>query len=208
MSVLEQEKSEAERIVVLDLEATCWADGENVPIDKMETIEIGCVLCDLRGNIYDEFSTFVRPVQHPILSLFCTELTKIKQQDVDNAPRFLEAMTLLDRWAANRHSLWCSWGYYDFKLLDAELARNGGQSLFIQKAHVNLKKAWRRTTRQKRNAGLGAAIRFHELSFEGEPHRALSDARNTARLLKFIPYEEIALQLSTVTIPSSSTNEG
>lgn len=72
-------------IVVCDLEATCWGDGETVFIEKMEIIEIGCVLCDLSGKIVDEFDTFVRPVQHPALSTFCTELTSITQGNVDAA---------------------------------------------------------------------------------------------------------------------------
>ncbi|GGG46988.1 hypothetical protein GCM10011403_00120 [Pseudohongiella nitratireducens] len=192
-----------ELIIVCDLEATCWVDGETVPIEKMEIIEIGCVLCDLGGNIEDEFSTFVRPVQHPTLSPFCTELTSITQTDVDDAPIFSEAMTLLDDWAANRHTMWGSWGFYDCRLLLSEQERNGVQSSYMRMPHINLKKAWRRTTKQRRQNGLAAALRYHELTFEGVPHRAIADAQNTTRLLKFIPYSEIELQLP----PTSDTSE-
>lgn len=62
-------------IVIVDLEATCWSDGESPSIEEMETIEIGCVLCNLDGHILDEFSTFVLPTKNPILSVFCTKLT-------------------------------------------------------------------------------------------------------------------------------------
>ena len=184
-------------VVVCDLEATCWADGQTVPIEIMEVIEIGCVLCDLSGKVEDEFSTFVRPVQNPQLSAFCTELTSITQENVDAAPTFCEAMTLLDGWAANRNVMWGSWGFFDCRLLVSEQERNDAKFSFMQAPHINLKKAWRRTTKQRRQNGLAAALRYHELDFEGVPHRAIFDAKNTARILPFIPYSEIELQLPT-----------
>lgn len=182
-------------VVVCDIEATCWVDGQSPPIDEMEVIEIGCVLCDWHGNILDEFSTFVRPVKSPILSAFCTQLTSITQNDVDDAPLFEEAMRLVDTWCANRNGLWASWGNYDRRLLWDQEKRSESRSVFIKMPHVNLKKSWRRSTKCRTHCGLQSALSFHELLFEGTPHRAVSDARNTARLLPFIAKEEIDRQL-------------
>ena len=185
----------SELFVICDLEATCWVDGESAPIDEMEVIEIGCVLCDLAGNISDEFTTFVRPTKFPILSPFCTQLTSIRQTDVDNAPIFQEAMDLLDDWCPERIAFWASWGNYDRRLLLSQENRTQSNSLFTKLPHVNLKKAWRRSVRNRSHSGLQAALDFHGMGFEGSPHRAIVDAKNTARLLPFIQRREIGLQL-------------
>ncbi|MDO8273403.1 MAG: 3'-5' exonuclease [Gammaproteobacteria bacterium] len=117
-------------LVICDLEATCREDGVSPAIDEMEAIEIGCVLCDLSGNVFDEFATFVRPIQNPILSPFCRQLTSISQNDVDCAPLFEEAMQLLDAWCAGRHAFWSSWGNYDRRLLLNQEQRNQSSSIF------------------------------------------------------------------------------
>ncbi|MEX1196324.1 MAG: 3'-5' exonuclease [Pseudohongiellaceae bacterium] len=182
------------QIIVCDLEATCWPSEGDFPIEQMETIEIGCVLADFDGHILDEFTTFVRPIESPELSDFCTELTTITQGDVDGAPAIGEAMDLLDQWVAGRDVIWGSWGNFDRKLLLSQQQRYGLEQDFYQLAHINLKRAWRRTTKKRRKNALSDALTFHGLTFEGTQHRAISDARNTARLLQFIPQGEIDLQ--------------
>jgi inhibitor of KinA sporulation pathway (predicted exonuclease) len=184
----------SELLVICDLEATCWVDGESPPIDDMEVIEIGCVLCDLAGNISDEFTTFVRPTKFPILSPFCRQLTSIRQTDVDKAPIFVEAMGLLDDWCLKRNAFWASWGNYDRRLLLSQEQRSLSNSLFTKMAHVNLKKAWRRTVKNRSHSGLQAALNFHDIGFEGVPHRAICDAKNAARLLSFTHKSEIDRQ--------------
>lgn len=183
-------------IVVCDLEATCWSDGESQLIDNMEVIEIGCVLCDMKGTIKDEFATYVRPQVNPLLSPFCRQLTSITQGDVDNAPLFEDAMLLLDNWATKHKNIWGSWGNFDRNLLLSQQQRIGCEFQFTRLPHINLKKAWRRTTKQRQHNDLQSALRFHELAFEGTPHRAINDARNTARLLPHIALSEIDLQRS------------
>lgn len=187
-----------ELLVICDLEATCWEDGKSPAIDDMEVIEIGCVLCDLGGNVVDEFATFVRPIKNPKLSPFCRQLTNISQEDVDLAPLFEDAMQLLDEWCASRNAFWSSWGNYDRRLLLNQEQRAQSNPLFTKLAHVNLKKAWRRTNKKQSHCGLQDALKFHGICFEGTPHRAIFDAKNTARLLPFIPQSEIDLQLGPV----------
>lgn len=183
-------------IIVCDLEATCWIDGESPSLEEMETIEIGCILCDLDGNAIDEFSTYVQPTKNPTLSAFCTQLTTITQKNIDGAPRFEDAMAMLDGWVAGRECIWGSWGNFDRKLLLSQQQRSGFEFQFTSLPHINLKKAWRRTTKQRQHNDLHSALRFHELEFEGTSHRAINDARNTARLLPHIADSEIDLQKS------------
>ncbi|MEN9576703.1 MAG: hypothetical protein RL514_4558 [Verrucomicrobiota bacterium] len=54
----------------------------------MEIIEIGAVAVRAEDGVpLAEFQSFVRPVRHPRLTPFCTQLTSIQQTDVDGAPR-------------------------------------------------------------------------------------------------------------------------
>lgn len=182
-------------IAVCDLEATCWADGQNQTIEQMEIIEIGCLLADFEGSVIDEFECFVRPVQNPVLSEFCTALTTIQQADVDNAPVFCEAMKALDHWLGGRSICWASWGRFDFKLFINQQGRYGEDFEFLRVPHLNIKDAWRRSTKHSRNTDLYQALAYHGLTFEGVAHRALADARNTAKLIPFIPRADIEREM-------------
>ena len=105
-------------------------------------------------------------------------------------------MEMLDSWVAGRDCIWGSWGNFDHKLLLSQQQRSGFEFQFTSLPHINLKKAWRRTTKQRQHNNLQSALRFHEIEFEGTPHRAISDARNTARLLPQIAPSEMDLQRS------------
>lgn len=180
----------AQPIFIVDLEATCWDDRRPYSVDETEIIEIGGVLATPDGKVLDEFWTFVRPVVEPVLSRFCTRLTSITQADVDEAPVYRDAMRLLDAWTDQRTGIWGSWGNYDFREFASMERRFASGSAFLKRPHVNLKKAWRATTRQRRT-GLQSALAFHNLEFEGVHHRGIDDARNIARLLPFIDEEKI-----------------
>ena len=74
----------------IDLEATCALDS-GIARAERETIEIGAVAIDAAsGEAIGSFQEYIRPVQHPKLTAFCTELTGITQAMVDGAPAFAE----------------------------------------------------------------------------------------------------------------------
>src|SRR4029077_14624561 len=102
--------------LIVDLEATC-SDIGAVPRHEMEIIEIGAVMQSSRTfEIESEFQTFVRPVRHPELTEFCTELTGIVQTNVEGAPSFEDAIEAMKEWMfAFNDALFCSWGDYDRK---------------------------------------------------------------------------------------------
>lgn len=77
-------------LIVLDFEATC---DDAAPPSPQEIIEFPSVMLDASTlDVVDEFESFVRPVHHPKLTRFCTELTGITQADVDAAPTFPEVL--------------------------------------------------------------------------------------------------------------------
>lgn len=174
----------AARVVIVDLEATCADDG-SVPREEMETIEIGAVVQEVGTyEIAAEFRTFVRPVRHPVLMPFCTNLTGIRQEDLADAPSYREAIAALRAWLAPfGEVLFCSWGDYDRKQFLQDCAHHGVEYPFGP-GHVNLKAEFQRVLGQRRPFGVGQALRRLGLTFEGSPHRGLDDARNIARIVR------------------------
>ena len=192
-------------ILVVDLEATCWdasaPEGVTQSIHSMEIIEIGCVLTNRWGTVLDTRSFIVRPERQPILSEFCIALTQITQAMVDNAPPLKEVIDQMNACLEGTETvaLWSSWGNYDLNQLTAQCALDNADSQLLNLPHLNLKKLWRRTTRQRKKTSLAHALAYHELEFDGQPHRGVDDARNIARLLPFLDWSLLDELLSQPT---------
>jgi 3'-5' exoribonuclease 1 len=168
------------RIVVVDVEATCWKKG--VFSRKKETIEIGAVglLLDRDQAKWPEFQTFVRPQRQPRLSSFCRELTGITQENVDAAPGFAEALRLFLEWSRPvERVVLATWSHYDIWQLDLDLEAHGLPKLAMPFLDV-----------KKLAARVVGAKSFAEAARELAPdtaalpsHRAIADARRTALIL-------------------------
>jgi 3'-5' exoribonuclease 1 len=170
----------ARRIVVVDVEATCWKKG--VFSRKKETIEIGAVklLLGCAESKWPEFQTFVRPQRLPRLSSFCRELTGITQENVDTAPTFPEALRLFLDWSQPlERVVLATWSRYDLWQLDLDLEAHELPKLALPLLDV-----------KKLAARLVGAKSLEETALQLVPdvvgmprHRAIADARRTARIL-------------------------
>lgn len=173
------------RYLVIDFEATC-CDRGSVLRDHMEIIEIGAVMVEAAGfRVVDEYQGFVRPVRHPTLTDFCVGLTSIRQQDVDRAPVFQDAVAQFKAWLYRYADfVFCSWGDYDLKQLrqDCDFHK---LPYPINAAHCNVKRLLTERQGLSKKPGLGEAVRLAGLDFAGTPHRGIDDARNIARLLPY-----------------------
>ncbi|HEX5656613.1 MAG TPA: 3'-5' exonuclease [Polyangiales bacterium] len=169
--------------LVIDLEATC-DERHRIPREQTEIIEIGAVLVNAELRPVDAWQTFVRPVIHPVLTPFCTKLTSIVQAQVDDAPLFAEAIAALATYLAGRTPLFCSWGDYDRAQLAREAERNG-ITLPLGDQHFNIKEAFNQRVGSAKRRGVGQALHYVGLAFEGTAHRGIDDARNIARLLPY-----------------------
>jgi inhibitor of KinA sporulation pathway (predicted exonuclease) len=168
--------------LVVDLEATCDDQGA-VPRAESEIIEIGAVLVDGETlATIEEFQTFVRPIVHPTLTPFCTELTTITQTDVAGAPTFPEVAPELATFGAG--ALFCSWGNYDRNQLAMDAERHG-IAMPLPGKHVNLKDVFSRVLGGRKRGNRNALARVG-LTATGTHHRGIDDARNIARLLPFM----------------------
>ena len=167
--------------LVVDLEATCDDRGA-VPRDESEIIEIGAVLVDgVTLRSVGEFQMFVRPIIHPTLTRFCTELTTITQIDIAAAPGFVDVARRLA--AFGDGALFCSWGNYDRNQLGADARRHGIESP-LGPRHLNIKAEFARHAGERKRGNRDAMTRVG-LTSTGTHHRGIDDARNIARLLPF-----------------------
>jgi 3'-5' exoribonuclease 1 len=177
--------AEADRIVVMDLEATC-DDRGTVPKTEMEIIEIGAVLVDPRDfGSQGEFQSFIQPVRHRRLTEFCQKLTSIRQADVDAALHFPEVIATFKKWMYSRGAtVFCSWGDYDRKQMQLDCQVHG-VTYPMPGRHVNLKTLFSATRGISKKLGMAQALRQVGLEVQGIHHRGIDDARNIARLLPY-----------------------
>jgi 3'-5' exoribonuclease 1 len=167
-------------IIVVDVEATCWTKG--VFSRKKETIEIGAVLLllDRPPSRWPEFQTFVRPLRYPRLSSFCRELTGITQENVSAAPAFPEALRLFFQWLQPLDQIvLAAWSHYDLWQLNLDLQAHGLPKLDLP--FLDVKKLAARIIGSK---GFEETARELARDHVALPrHRAIADARRTARIL-------------------------
>ena len=173
--------------LVIDLEATTEEGGW--PLTEMEIIEIGASLVSANGHEVEHFQRFVRPTRRQHLTHFCRQLTHISQADVDAAAPLGVVWAQFERWLLVHQAQlagWVSWGDYDRRQFEQEWRNHGLHSHLSQVAHINLKQRFAAVRQLPRPVGLKMALNLAGLQFQGQQHRALSDARNTARLLPLV----------------------
>lgn len=180
-------------VVVLDFEATCQPGGAPRP---QEVIEFPSVLVSLQGRaVVDTFSSFVRPVHHPTLSDFCTELTGIRQEDVDGAPTFVEVLARHQAWLAGHGLLgpadaprfgFVTCGDWDLATMlpvQCAAASLGVHELpRVYRRWVNVKKIYMDRMKTSKGDGMPAMLRGLGLALEGRHHRGIDDCHNIARI--------------------------
>lgn len=170
--------------LVIDLEAT--TDEGGWPVEEMEIIEIGACLVNRDGRELDHFQRFVRPQRRPLLTSFCKSLTHIGQADIDVAQPLPLVWAQFERWLGHLPSPlagWVSWGDYDRQQFVLAWREHGLSSQLAELPHINLKQRFAKARQLPRPTGLNGALQLAGLHFQGHQHRALEDARNTARLL-------------------------
>lgn len=153
---------------------------------KLEIIEIGAVLLDSNLQIIDEFSKFVKPVKNPILTSFCKNLTKIKQEYVDEANIFENEIIKFAKWAEQYGEYtFTAWGGFDHRHIQRESEWKKITNP-ISKNNLNYKVRFAKLKNLKRRNGVGVrkALNIMNMQFEGTPHRAIYDTKNVVRIMQ------------------------
>jgi inhibitor of KinA sporulation pathway (predicted exonuclease) len=172
-------------LIIVDLEATSWERGFK-NFNEMEIIEIGAVKIDISsGELISQFDEFVRPINNPVLSEFCRNLTTIEQNQVDSAESFPIVWKRFTEWIGDyERSIIASWGNYDKWQFNLDCRRNGMVYIF-DKRHLNIKDVCRKRFKRKK-FGMASGLKMAGLEFEGTPHRGLDDARNAWRVFEIV----------------------
>jgi inhibitor of KinA sporulation pathway (predicted exonuclease) len=176
-----------DKLMVVDLEATCW-EGEPPPGEESEIIEIGLCLVDIpSGELELRRSILVRPERSRV-SVFCTELTTLTQEQVDAGLSFAEACALLRHEYAGRSRVWASYGDYDRCKLRAQCDARG-VAYPLGRTHLNVKNLAALRLRLDREVSLPQALAQFGWELEGTYHRGDDDAWNIARLLRALLWD-------------------
>lgn len=172
--------------LIVDLEATC-CDDNSISRHEMEIIEIGAVMLNRETwEIDAEFQQFIKPTRHPQLTDFCTKLTTISQQDVENAPKFTEAIANFKSWIDLFPSnIFCSWGDYDKNQFKQDCKFHNIQLPFGAE-HINIKKEFSTYLGTSHRFGMAQALQHLGIELVGTHHRGIDDARNIAAIYRHI----------------------
>lgn len=171
-----------DKIIIIDLEATCWK-GEIPPGETSEIIEIGiCELDRNTGAISKNKGILIQPKRSKV-SAFCTELTTITQSmlDTEGIPFEVAIEMLQDEYEADEYT-WASYGAYDLNMLKRQcMFRNIKYPLNHQ--HINVKELFAETKGLNKKVGMNGALHILDIPLEGTHHRGVDDAKNIAKIL-------------------------
>jgi len=157
----------------------------NQPSQKI--ISVGAVVGNIQtGEILERFHVFVNPNEE--LNPVITELTKIKQSDVDGAGTLEDAYNELKA-IHEKHGSFVNaitWGGGDTQELGNQLKQEGLQfDWCFGRRWIDAKTlfvSWRLINGRQVAGGLAKSMTKLGLKFQGQKHNARDDAENTFRI--------------------------
>lgn len=170
-------------VLVLDVESTCWEPPEVQPTNEIsEVIEIGLAVVNTKElTIVENESIIIRP-QKSKLSKFCTKLTTLTQEYVDQGITFQAAMETLRKTYKANDRLFVSWGDYDRKIF-ARNCEDYGVKYPFGPRHLNFRNNFALLHGLSAELGMDGALEHLGMKLDGTHHRGVDDARNIANLL-------------------------
>jgi len=170
-----------DKILVIDLEATCWR--EKPPRGQQsEIIEIGLCVLDVRsGERAIPKAILVKP-QKSTLSDYCMQLTTLTPEMLADGLSFSEACLLLQETYHSQARTWASYGDYD-RLQFMKQCQDWGVPYPFGRSHINVKNLFALQRDLAQEVDLQRGMDLIGLPFEGTLHRGVDDAWNIAAML-------------------------
>ena len=169
-------------VVVIDLEATCWSTPEEAALNTSEIIEIGvCILDAVTGEIRNPRGLIVKP-QLSTVSDFCTELTSITPEMVEQGMSFEDAISILKKDYGISKKIVAAYGNYDQTMFKRECESKGIKFPFGP-TYLNISAMATLKAKAGKRLGLSRACQYFSLPFEGQLHRGVDDAVMAAKIL-------------------------
>lgn len=169
-----------ERILVIDIESTCWATPEEQGNQISEIIEIGlCGIIQNTRQIYSNDALVIKPTRSTV-SEFCTDLTGWTQEKLNNGISYTDAVGVLKKEYDSKNQIMASWGKYDDKMFYAmsELHRCAYP---FNNDHLNVKALF--GAKFGYVCSVEDALKALGMEFHGRPHSGIDDAFNIATIL-------------------------
>lgn len=173
----------------MDFEYTTTGNNEfDQQNDGIEIISIAGVVIDNDNNTIDEFHQLVRPIKNVVLHPFCTELTGITQDMIDEADFFGSVtdnfMNFIKKYMEEELFIYV-WGDFDTQAIDRtfKINRYEGEFKQIRDKIVNIQKRICCTITYNGNViksvwNLQNVKRIYNLPVSTNQHNALYDARD------------------------------
>lgn len=189
----------ASYIIILDFEANCSEDEKM----KNEIIEFPSVLIKIENNRTEriaEFQLFVKPKYNHKLTSFCTKLTGITQQQVNNGVSFPIALKEHELWLrrniknfdeiskTDQLMIWTC-GIWDLDVMAPKEYNNHN----IQHVHkiytrfVNIKNEFQKfykIDKKREMAGMQGMLNYLKIPLQGHHHSGIDDCRNIASIFE------------------------
>lgn len=168
------------QVLVIDVESTCWEPPEVQPSNEIsEVIEIGIAVVDIDKLVVTANDSIIIRPQRSKVSKFCTQLTTLTQEYVDQGTTFQAAMEIMRKNYDAPNRTFVSWGDYDRKMFERNCQDYGVKYPFGPR-HMNLKNTFALLNGLPKELGLDAALAHLRMSLKGTHHRGVDDARNIA----------------------------
>lgn len=185
--------------VVLDLEWNQPMSYESAVFKQVgdrlifEMIQIGAVKVNEKMEIVDSISIPIRPVHYVKIHPRIRKMTQLGQEELADAPEFLEAMEQFVRWCGEDYTL-LTWGCDDVSVLKQNM------DFFQCKATLpplcDIQRMFSDVYKCRERKGLKAAMEMLEIEPDEERffHNALNDAYYTALVFAKMPNPENVLK--------------
>jgi inhibitor of KinA sporulation pathway (predicted exonuclease) len=169
-------------VLIIDVESSCWSPKESQPSDEIsEIIEIGIAVVNTKELIITKNDSIIIKPQRSKISKFCTELTTLTQEYVDQGITFQAAMEILTKDYNSESRTMLSWGAYDKNMFERNCKDYNCKYPFGPN-HINLKNLFTMLHGINKEVGMESALDFLSLKLEGTHHRGLWDAKNIAEI--------------------------
>lgn len=156
-------------------------------------IELGAVKWNPDGTM-DTFTQLIQPYKFKKLNVHIQKLTGITTEQLLEAPSFKEAMHKFKRWC-NRDAIFLTFGEFDRKVMEDELARNYMKSDFIFPM-IDFQQKYMIANHIKEQPSLAGLMAELGLVVDTQ-HRALADADSLRQIFEATNGEQLIEQQKT-----------
>lgn len=174
--------------LIADFEFTVHDPGPGRPRAFFpEVIEAGAVRAQEPDFVEEPIlQTFVLPKYFPKIKTECTNITMIRQKDVDAGISFEQVLEKLSAVYEPGNTWFVCWGDSDQKVLAQACARYKSPCPFDWTDYLDLAAVYKQFVGVEKTVGLQQALKDTGVERFGMSHLAMDDAVNTVRILAWL----------------------